>query len=121
MEAVYVLNKQKRNALLAYVDAITVEAGAKTAIITNVNIEDYPFQYVTCRADGTNRFSLELGYTSSKVGPHGNPVDNTVLSDDDVIRADTEWVEAKGDRCNVWIHNKDTVAHTYDVRLYGVG
>lgn len=113
---------RKKNVEIANALGVSVEAGAYTKVIDRLDISEYPFQYVTVRADSKHDFTVGIWYCATNVADASFPStigDITILSGNQ-IRGYSEWVEAKGTKCEVYITNKDTVAHTYDLFLFGV-
>lgn len=87
-------------------------------VISDVNLEDYPINFCAVRADSSHSFRLAFYYKAKNIAsilPEKTVIDGTF------IRANSEWIEAQTNLMDVVIENKDNIAHTYSVVLYGVG
>lgn len=97
------------------------------ATVKDINPLTQPFIAVTVRADTTSPFDIVVSFSPGNA-PAGFPSLSSTpppitITDlvSDGLRAQTAWIPARSNRVIVYVKNNDTVTHTYDVIIHGIG
>lgn len=108
------------------VAALVVPAGASGTVVS-LNDVDATFITLLCRADVGHPHEPSIQWLAQTGGTPG--VNASIMASfvPDDIRWDgngrfaTQWIEAISPRVTIYIRNQDTVDHTYDVVVSGIG
>lgn len=113
---------KKRNVELAKSLGASVAASGSSAVFSNIDVSQFPLQYIAIRGNAAHNFRVDVQYISSSTSLGDTLGNQTVIESQTTgQRFSSDWIESKGGKVTVAIYNLDSAsAHTYDIYLYGV-
>lgn len=113
-------NKQKpRIVRLAKLAGYSVNANTEVKAIDAMDCSDYVYLFVVSRSDSEHSRSIAFTFAFAD-GTLGATYGDVSAIDDSEQRSKSERIEPLSEIFNLWVTNKDSQAHTYDIFVYGV-
>jgi hypothetical protein len=87
--------------------------------INEVDCSDYVYLFVVSRSDTEHNRGIAFGF---RFAGHtlGSTYGDVVAIDDSALRSKSERIEPLSEKFDLWLYNRDSVEHTYDIYIYGV-